>query len=127
MNKKLIFPINIYNDKIEFVHIGNKYGHNNIVLKNLDNDKTNIYSNIISSDNHNWFLNTVILSKIDDGSFSIYTQNADGSDLSEESNITVLGKTNKETITKLLDVIGEDVDDEPYKYIIENIVSNNRD
>lgn len=126
MNKKLIFPINIYNDKIEFVHIGNKYGHNNIVLKNLDNDKTNIYSNITSSDNHNWFLNTVILSKIDDGSFSIYTQNADGSDLSEESNITVLGKTNKETITKLLDVIGEDVNDEPYKYIIENIVSNNR-
>lgn len=127
MNKKLIFPINIYNDKIEFVHIGNKYGHNNIVLKNLDNDKTNIYSNLVCSDNHDWFLNTVILSKIDSGSFSIYTQNADGSDLSEESNITVLGKTNKETMTKLLDIIGEDVNDEPYKYIIENIVSNNRD
>ena len=61
MNKKLIFPINIYNDKIEFVHIGNKYGHNNIVLKNLDNDKTNIYSNIISSDNHNCIKKPVMI------------------------------------------------------------------
>lgn len=127
MNKQLIFPINTYNDKAEFVFIGEKYGHENIVLKNLDTGKDSIYQNQVGTDNHNWFLNTVILSKIDDGSYSVYTQNADGSDSSMESNVTMLEKTNKETISKLVDIIGEDADNGLYKEVIENIVANKKD
>ena len=127
MNKKLIFPINTHNDKVEFIYIGNKYDHNNIALKNLDNNRTSIYSDLTCADNHNWFLKTIVLSKIDDGSFSVYTQNDDGSDSSEESNMTMLGKTNKEVVSKLLEVVGEDIDSELYKYIIEDIVSNKKD
>lgn len=124
MNKQLIFPINTYEDKVEFACIGNKYGHSNVVFYDIERDKKYVYSNLPSKDQHGWFLSTVSLAKIDNGCYSIYTQNIDESDSSLASNITVLGQTNKENVSTLLSILGKDINSDPYKAIIDDIISN---
>lgn len=127
INKQLVIPVNINDHNVELLFLGKKYNHNYIVLKNCDTGELSKYNAPKSEDRHGWYLQTIELTSIDSGFYSVYTETADGAEESLESTFTVLGIKNKELVSNMLTQTGRDAEATPYKELIENNVGNTTD
>lgn len=127
INRQLVIPINISDHNVELLFLGKKYNHNCIVLKNYDTGELSKYNVPKSEDKHGWYLQTVELTNVDSGFYSVYTVTADNTEESLGSTLTVLGIKNKELVFNLLTQTGKDANTTPYKELIENNVGNTTD
>lgn len=124
LSKIIAVPIFSYSDKVELLFNGYKYSHDTIIIENKFTEEKHNINNVDNSMKNNSLLEikTLLINNIDPGVYNLYSTNADQTEESIKTEITVVGDTKRAIVEKAISFIGVDKTEHPYIDIIGKIV-----
>lgn len=123
LSAAVAIPVLAYNDKVEFLFNGYKYGHDNIVLENKDTGDKNIIYGVDIKMKYNDYLGirTITVNHIKPGVYETYSIDDTLQEESIRSAITVIGDMKRPFVEKAISFINANKNEQPYAGLIEKI------